>query len=81
MAGVRARISAAVTFAVLRKLTPRERAAVLARLEYRTPEINAVLQIEEEAQKMVKTLTGRKTASADDGLCLPGKRPPTCWCT
>ena len=76
VSGVRARVSAPVTFAVLRKLTPRERAATLARLEYRTAEINAVLQIEEEAQKIVKMLTGRKTASADAAFAYLEKTPP-----
>jgi tRNA nucleotidyltransferase/poly(A) polymerase len=74
-AGLRARLFAPVTFAALRKLTPRERASTLSRLEYRAADINAVTQLEEEAQKVVKILAGRKTAAPGDAFTFLEKTP------
>jgi tRNA nucleotidyltransferase (CCA-adding enzyme) len=74
-AGLRARLFAPVTLAALRKLTPRERASTLSRLEYRAADVNAVTQIEEEAEKAVKILAGRKTAAPGDAFAFLEKTP------
>jgi tRNA nucleotidyltransferase/poly(A) polymerase len=65
-AGVRPRLSKPVTYYFLAKLKPRERSATLHRLEWRMAEIDAVLDLPAEAQKVLKMLRGRKTNSPRD---------------
>jgi len=65
-AGVRPRLFKPVTYYFLVKLKPRERSATLHRLEWRTAEIDAVLNLPAEAQKVLKMLRGRKTNSPRD---------------
>ena len=65
-AGVRPRLLRPVTYYFLAKLKPRERSATLHRLEWRTAEIDAVLNLPAEAQKVLKMLRGRKTNSPRD---------------
>jgi hypothetical protein len=65
-AGVRPRLLRPVTYYFLAKLKPRERSGTLHRLEWRTAEIDAVLDLPEEAQKVLKMLRGRKTNSPRD---------------
>jgi len=72
-AGVRPRLSAPITLAVLRRLGDRERSAALAHLELRSAEIHAVDELESEAAKIVKLLTGRKTASPRDAYAFLDK--------
>ena len=60
--GLRPRLFAPVTLAVLGKLKSRERTVTLRRLGFTTSAVEAVLQVEEEVQKVAKTLAGRKTA-------------------
>ena len=72
-AGVRPRLSAPTTLAVVRRLGDRERSAALARLELRSAEIHAVDELEPETAKTVKLLTGRKTASPRDAYAFLDK--------
>lgn len=65
-AGIRPRVPAAITYYVFGRLKPREAAAALRRLEFRTAEIDAVSNLVPEAQKIVKTLKGRKTNAPKD---------------
>ena len=74
-AGLRAPLFAPVTYAALHKLTPRERASVLARLEYSPAEIDAVMQLEEETNKAAKILAGSKTAAPGDAFAYLAKLP------
>jgi tRNA nucleotidyltransferase (CCA-adding enzyme) len=74
-AGLRARLFAPVTFAALGKLTPRERSSTLSRLEYRSADVNAVTQLEQETQNAVKALAGRKTAAPGDAFAFLEKAP------
>jgi hypothetical protein len=65
-AGVRPRLFAPVTFHLLARLRPLERAATLRRLAFSRNEIDAVWSLEEEAKKAVKILRGRRTALPRD---------------
>ena len=65
-AGIRPRLPAAITYYVFGKLKPREAAAALRRLEFRSAEIDAITDLVPEAQKIVKILKGRKTNAPKD---------------
>jgi tRNA nucleotidyltransferase (CCA-adding enzyme) len=67
-AGLRPRLLAPITYAVLGRLKGRERTGALQRFEYRAQESTAVLQLEDEAKKVVKILAGRKTAEPGDAF-------------
>ncbi len=73
VAGVRPRLSAPTTLAVVRRLGDRERSAALAHLELLSAEIHAVDELESEAAKTVKLLAGRKTASPRDAYAFLDK--------
>jgi len=60
--GLRPRLFAPVTLATLGKLKSRERSMTLHRLRFRSSEVDAVMQLEPEVQKVAKMLAGRKTA-------------------
>ena len=60
--GLRPRLFAPVTLATLGKLKSRERSVTLHRLGFRSSEVDAVMQLEPEVQKVTKMLAGRKTA-------------------
>jgi tRNA nucleotidyltransferase/poly(A) polymerase len=65
-AGVRPRLGKPITYYLLGRLKPRERSAALHRMEWRTAEIEAVLGLPAEAEKVLKMLRGRKTNSPRD---------------
>jgi tRNA nucleotidyltransferase (CCA-adding enzyme) len=65
-AGVRPRLFKPITYYLLGRLKPRERSATLHRLGWRAAEINAVLSLPAEAQKVLKMLRGSKTNSPRD---------------
>ena len=65
-AGLRPRLFAPITYYLLGKLKAREQSATLRHLEFRTPEIEAVQGLPDEAQKVLKMLKGRKTNAARD---------------
>jgi tRNA nucleotidyltransferase/poly(A) polymerase len=75
-AGLRPRLFAPVTLAALGRLKPREQATVLRRLEYGAREAESVLQLEEEADKLEKILTGKKTATPGEAFTFLSNTPP-----
>jgi tRNA nucleotidyltransferase (CCA-adding enzyme) len=75
-AGLRPRLFGPVSAAVLGRLKPRESAATIQRLGFRSSEADAVLDLEGEAQKAVKVLAGRKTATPKDAYAFLEQTPP-----
>jgi tRNA nucleotidyltransferase/poly(A) polymerase len=65
-AGIRPRLQVAVTAYLLGRLKSREASAALRHMEFRSAEVEAIAHLLPEAQKIVKILKGRKTASARD---------------
>jgi len=74
-AGCRPRLFAPVTHALLGRLNSRERSAALSRLGFRSAEKNAVVQLDTEAKKVVKILSGRQTAAPRDAFTFLEKVP------
>jgi len=74
-AGFRPRLFAPVTLAIVGRLKDRERAAVLSRMSLRSSELHAVQQLEPEALKVAKLLSGPKTASIPDAYAFLEKTP------
>lgn len=74
-AGFRPRLFAPVASAIVGRLKDRERAAVLSRMALRPAELHAVQQLEPEAAKVTKLLTGPKTASIPDTYAFLEKTP------
>jgi len=75
-AGLRPRLMGPVTAAVLGRLKPRESSAAIQKLDFRSSEADAVLDLEGEAQKAVKILSGRKTAAPKDAYAFLEQTPP-----
>jgi tRNA nucleotidyltransferase (CCA-adding enzyme) len=75
-AGIRPRLPAAVTYYTLGRLRPREAAAALRHLEFRSAEIEAISGLVPEAQRIVKTLKSRKTNSPRDAYFYIASLPP-----
>jgi tRNA nucleotidyltransferase (CCA-adding enzyme) len=73
--GLRPRLFAPVTVAILGRMKDGERKAVLGRMDFPTAELRAVQEVEPEALKMVKILAGPKTASAKDAYAFLEKAP------
>jgi len=65
-AGIRPRLSAAVTYYVLGRLKGRDFSGALRNMDFRAAEIEAISDLVPEAQKIVKNLKGRKTNSPRD---------------
>jgi len=74
-AGLRPRLFAPIAFATLAKLKPRERSAALSRLGFRSAEVDAVMGLEDEVQKMNKMLASRKTAQPAAAFAFLEKAP------
>jgi tRNA nucleotidyltransferase (CCA-adding enzyme) len=74
-AGLRGRMFAPVTFAILARLKDRERATALHKLEFRSEEVALVLNFEEEVQKIAKLLSGPKTAAPGEAFAFLEKTP------
>ena len=68
--GLRPRLFAPVTLAVLGRLKSRERTATLRRLGFSASAAEAVLQVEGDVQKVTKALAGRKTAQPADAFAF-----------
>ena len=62
-------------FAILGRLKDRERTAVLSRMSLGAAERRAVEELESESQKIVKLLSGPKTASVRDAYAFLEKTP------
>jgi tRNA nucleotidyltransferase (CCA-adding enzyme) len=69
-AGFRPRLFAPVTAAILGRLKDRERSTVLGHMSLRAAEQRAVDNLEEDALKVVKLLSGPKTASVRDAYAF-----------
>lgn len=74
-AGFRPRLFAPVVSAIAGRLKDRERTAVLSRMALRAAELHAVQQLEPEALKVAKILSGPKTASIPDAYSFLEKTP------
>ncbi len=73
--GLRPRLFAPVTVAILGRLKDSERKSVLSRMSLPSSELRSVLDVEPEALKIVKLLTGPKTATARDAYAFLEKAP------
>jgi tRNA nucleotidyltransferase/poly(A) polymerase len=73
--GLRPRLFAPVTLAILGRLKDTERKSVLGRMGFPTAELRAVQEVEPEAGKIIKLLTGPKTASPRDAYAFLEKAP------
>ncbi len=65
-AGLRPRLSSPVTYFLFGRLKSRERSAALRHLELRAAEVDAVVNLPEETEKVLKFLKGRKTKAPRD---------------
>ena len=74
-AGMRPRLYAPVTMAILGRLKDGERKSVLSRMGLPAAEARAVQEVEPEATKVVKILAGPKTSSAKDAYAFLDKAP------
>lgn len=73
--GLRPRLFAPVTVAIFGRLKEGERKGVLGRMGFPSSELRAVMDVEPEALKVVKLLSGPKTASARDAYAFLEKAP------
>jgi tRNA nucleotidyltransferase/poly(A) polymerase len=73
--GLRPRLFAPVTVAILGRLKDTERKSVLGRMSLPSSELRSVQDVEPEALKIVKLLTGPKTAAARDAYAFLEKAP------
>ncbi len=73
--GLRPRLAGPMIGAVLGRLKPRERGSALAKMGFRANEAEAILGLEDEAQRAVKILAGRKTATPIDSYRFLEKLP------
>ena len=73
--GLRPRLFAPVTVAILGRLKDNERKSVLARMSLPSSELRSVQDVEPEALKIVKLLTGPRTASPRDAYAFLEKAP------
>ncbi len=73
--GLRPRLFAPVTAALLARLKSRERSAAMAHMEFRSAEKEAVVGLEHEAKKLVKLLASRKMAAPRDAFAFLEKTP------
>jgi tRNA nucleotidyltransferase (CCA-adding enzyme) len=68
--GFRPRLLAPMTSAILARLKNNERGAVLGRMSLGSTELRAINDLESDAAKIVKLLSGPKTASARDAFAF-----------
>jgi tRNA nucleotidyltransferase (CCA-adding enzyme) len=74
-AGIRPRLSRPVLYYTLGRLKPRDAAAALRAMEFRSAEIDAAGELVPEAQKIVHTLKGRKTNAPKDAYFYIASMP------
>jgi tRNA nucleotidyltransferase (CCA-adding enzyme) len=74
-AGLRVRLFAPVTWYLLRRLSPRERALALHKMGLRADEVNAVAKLEAAARDAQKALKGRQTEAPKDAYRYLEKLP------
>jgi tRNA nucleotidyltransferase (CCA-adding enzyme) len=73
--GLRPRLFAPVTVAILGRLKDNERKSLLSRMSLPSSELRSVNDVEPEALKIVKLLSGPKTAAARDAYAFLEKAP------
>src|ERR1700676_916865 len=73
--GLRPRLFAPVTVAILGRLKDTERKSVLGRMSFPSSELREVQDVEPESLKIVKLLTGPKTAAARDAYAFLERAP------
>jgi tRNA nucleotidyltransferase (CCA-adding enzyme) len=73
--GLRPRLFAPVTVAILGRMKDSERKAVLGRMSFPSSELRSVQDVEPESLKIVKLLSGPKTAAARDAYAFLEKAP------
>jgi tRNA nucleotidyltransferase (CCA-adding enzyme) len=73
--GLRPRLFAPVTVAILGRMKDSERKAVLGRMSFPPSELRSVQDVEPESLKIVKLLSGPKTAAARDAYAFLEKAP------
>ncbi len=74
-AGLRPRLFAPVAMAILGRLKEGERKSVLSRMGLPASELRAVQELESEAQKITKLLSGPKTSSVRDAYAFLERAP------
>jgi tRNA nucleotidyltransferase (CCA-adding enzyme) len=74
-AGLRPRLFAPVAMAILGRLKDGERKSALGRMGLPSHELRSIQDVEPEAQKIVKLLSGPKTASVRDAYSFLEKMP------
>ena len=74
-AGIRPRLSRPVLYYALGRLKPRDAAAALRAMEFRSAEIEALGELVPEAQKIVHMLKGRKTNAPKDAYSYVASIP------
>ena len=75
MAGFRPRLATPMMLAILGRMKDRELSSVLSKAGFRSSEISALEEFPEEAQKVQKELTGKKTAAPVDAYHFIEKLP------
>jgi len=75
-AGLRPRLQVPVMYYTLGRLKSREAIAAMRRMELRSAEIEAGAHLDQEAQKVVKILKGRKTNAPRDAYFYIAGLPP-----
>jgi tRNA nucleotidyltransferase/poly(A) polymerase len=73
--GLRPRLFAPVTVAILGRLKDAERKSVLSQMSFPPSELRAVQEVEPESLKIAKILTGPKTATARDAYAYLERAP------
>jgi tRNA nucleotidyltransferase (CCA-adding enzyme) len=73
--GLRPRLFAPVTVAILGRLKDSERKTVLGRMSFPSSDLRSVQDVEPESLKIVKLLSGPKTAAARDAYAFLEKAP------
>jgi len=75
LAGLRPRLATPMKLAILGRLKDREQGSLLHKLEFRSAEIERILEFEEEAQATAKELAGKKMAAPIDAFRFLEKMP------
>jgi tRNA nucleotidyltransferase (CCA-adding enzyme) len=74
-AGIRSRLQFPVLYYVFGRLKPREAATAMRQMEFRSQEIDAVMHLVSEAQKIVQVLKGRRTNTPRDAYAYISSLP------
>ena len=75
IAGLRPRLATPMMLAILGRLKDREQGSLLHKVEFRSAEVERILEFEEEAQATAKELAGKKMAAPIDAFRFLEKMP------